>query len=195
MRDLKAMYATDTSNWEDWQRDYRLGLILIAPPPMVSTLIDSLRTEHDPRSAAICQTHISVSDPLDCEMTPSIHSEIQHALTSIAPFRLNYSNPQASRDRPGVACPVFPQAPIDRLKRTLHSTSAFSRKAYARRHIPAHMTIAEFLSKEDSLTVCAKLQKAVKGGTFLCDRLQFMVPDDNFRFEASGSFYLGDRKP
>ena len=189
------MYAIDTSNWEDWQQDYRLGLILIVPPPMVSTLIDSLRTEHDPRSAAICQTHISVSDPLDCEMTPSIHSEIRHALASIAPFRLEYGNPHASGDRPGVTCPVFPQAPVDRLKRALHSTSAFSRKAYKRRHIPAHMTIAEFLSNEDSLTLCTKLQKIVKGGTFLCDRLQFMVPDLNFRFIAIDTFYLGNTAP
>ena len=192
MRELNVTYAADTSNWEDWQRDYRLGLILIVPPPKVSTLIDSLRVEYDPRSAAICQSHISVSDPLDCEMTSSIHSEIRHALASITPFRLNYGTPHASGDRPGVACPVFPQAPIDRLKRALHSTSAFSRKAYKRRHIPSHMTIAEFLPSGDRLTLCDKLQKIVKGGTFLCDRLQFMVPDNSFRFKISGTFYLGD---
>ena len=63
MRELNITYTTDTSNWEDWQRDYRLGLILIVPLPMVSTLIDSLRTEYDPRSAAICQSHIRVRSP------------------------------------------------------------------------------------------------------------------------------------
>ena len=191
MRELKVTYTIDTSNWEDWQRDYRLGLILIVPPPMVSTLIDSLRAEYDPLSAAICQSHVSVSDPLDCEMTRSIHSEIQRALASITPFQLNYGTPHASEDRPGIACPVFPQAPIDRLKRALHSTSAFSRKEYKRRHIPAHMTIAEFLSNEDSTILCDELQKTVKGGTFLCDRLHFMVPDNRFRFKTSSTFYLG----
>ena len=57
------------------------------------------------------------------------------------------------------------------------------------------MTIAEFLSNEDSLTLCAELQTAVKGGTFLCDRLQFMVPDNSFRFKISGTFYLKDSEP
>ena len=54
------------------------------------------------------------------------------------------------------------------------------------------MTIAEFLSNEDSLTLCAEPQTTVKGGTFLCDRLQFMVPDNSFRFKISGTFYLED---
>lgn len=48
MRELKVTYATDMSNWEDWQRDYILGLILIVPPPTVSALIDELRAEYDP---------------------------------------------------------------------------------------------------------------------------------------------------
>ena len=64
-----VIYATDTSKWEDWQRDYILGLILIMPPEEVSREIDPLRAQYDPHAYAICPTHISVSDPLRHEMT------------------------------------------------------------------------------------------------------------------------------
>ena len=74
-------YAADTSKWEDWQRDYRLGLIM--PPPEVSRQIDPLRAMYDPRAYAICPTHISVSDPLRREMTPQVEHEIRTILNSI----------------------------------------------------------------------------------------------------------------
>ena len=59
-------YVIDTSNWEDWQRDYRFGLLLIVPPEEVSEKIDRLRAKDDPRSHAICPPHISISDQILC---------------------------------------------------------------------------------------------------------------------------------
>ncbi len=57
-------YANDIEHWEDWQRDYRYGVILILPPSELAAEIDSLREQHDPKSHAISPAHISVSDPL-----------------------------------------------------------------------------------------------------------------------------------
>ncbi|MBN1919527.1 MAG: hypothetical protein JW889_16645 [Verrucomicrobia bacterium] len=54
-------YATDTSRWEPWQRDYGLGLILIIPPEEVARQIDPLRAKHDPRAFANCPTRASIS--------------------------------------------------------------------------------------------------------------------------------------
>ena len=70
-------YTEDTSKWENWQRDYRLGLILIMPPPEVSQQIDPLRAKYDFRSFSYCPTHISVSDPLRRELTPDLEEEIR----------------------------------------------------------------------------------------------------------------------
>ena len=119
-------YAMDTSKWEDWQRDYRLGLILIMLPEEVSRQIDPLRAKYDPRSYAICPTHISVSDPLRCEMTPELKEEIRHILSSIKPFRLHFDKPHASSEHAGVAYPISPQEPIDDLKQALHTVAAFA---------------------------------------------------------------------
>jgi len=144
-------YATDTSEWKDWQRDYRLGLILIMPPEEVARQIDPLRAKYDPYAYAICPTHISLSDPLRREMTPELEMEIRGILSRIEPFTLYYDRPHASTERGGVAYPITPQKAIDDLKNALHAAAVFEGKVYRRRHIPAHMTIAEFISIEESL--------------------------------------------
>ncbi|NQU44429.1 2'-5' RNA ligase family protein [bacterium] len=122
---MKVDYVTDTSNWENWQRDYRLGLILIMPPEEVSRQIDLLRAKHDPYAFAICPTHISLSDPLRREVTPELEEEIRDILSTIAPFMLHYDKPHASPKRGGVAYPISPQAPIDHLKEILHTAAVF----------------------------------------------------------------------
>lgn len=183
-------YVEDTSNWEEWQRDYRLGVILILPPPEVAQQIDPLRAKYDPRSFATSPTHISVTDPLSKEMTPDLQHEIQGILTGISPFELHFDKPQASIEFAGVSYPVRPQEPIDALKQALHASSAFGGESHQRRDIPAHMTIAEFLSIEESLLLCEQLQDTAPTGSFICDRLSLVVPDQDFSFNEALVFML-----
>jgi len=184
-------YVDDTSGWEDWQRDYRLGVILILPPPEVSGAVDALRSKHDPRAFRICPTHISVSDPLQMEMTPRLDREIREILRGIEPFTLHYDAPHASAEHPGVAYPITPQAPIDSLKQALHKAAAFAGTVYHRRSIPAHMTIAEFISIDEGLRLCDQLRGIAPSGSFLCDRLALVVPDADFRFHPQATYRLG----
>jgi hypothetical protein len=184
-------YVADTSKWEDWCCDYRLGLILVMPPEEVSRQIDPLRAKHDPRAFAICPTHISLSDPLRRGMTPESDREIRGILSRIEPFTLHYDKPRASPEHGGVAYPITPQEPIDRLKEALHTAAVFEGEVYKRRDLPAHMTIAEFISIEDSLTLCAELEGSAPSGSFLCDRLEYVVPDRDFHFQRVDTFLLG----
>lgn len=184
-------YVTDMSNWEDWQHDYQLGLILIMPPEDTARRIDPLREKYDPVAYAICPTHISLSDPLRREMTPEHEKELEEILNEIEPFILYYDKLFAASEYPGVIYPITPQAPIDKLKDALHAAKVFDGKVYERRSIPAHMTIAEFISIEDGLKLCAALQKSAPSGSFLCDRLAFIVPDRDFHFRRVRTFFLG----
>ena len=184
-------YVTDTSYWEEWQRDYRLGLILIMPPKDVSQQIDALRKKYDPYAFAICPTHISISDPLLHKLTLEKEKEIEEILSTIEPFVLHYDKPCASAEYAGVTCPITPQESIDILKDALHIAAVFNGKVYRRRDIPAHMTIAEFISIEDGLKLCGELQATAPSGSFLCDRLEFIVPDQDFHFQRVRTFFLG----
>lgn len=184
-------YAEDTAAWAPWQRDYRLGLILILPPPEVAQVFDRLRRRFDPRSHAICPAHISVSDPLRLEMTDKRREEIRALCAGLEPFPVRYGRPQASTERAGVACPVGPQAAIDRLKDALHRATVFDGQVYRRRSVPAHMTIAEFVSIEESARICAAVEQEVSGGAFVCRQLDFIVPDEGFCFRKVMRFRLG----
>jgi 2'-5' RNA ligase len=184
-------YVTDTSKWEKWQRDYRLGLILIIPPAEVSDQINPLRAKYDPRTYAICPAHITLSDPLRREMTPERETEICCILSRIRPFTLHFDKPHASTKHAGVAYPIYPRRPIDALRSALHTASVFVGQPYYTRNIAPHMTIAEFISIEDSLNLCRQLQDTAPSGSFLCDRLEFIVPDQDFRFRRCGTFFLG----
>ena len=90
-----------------------------------------------------------------------------------------------------MTCPVGPQERFDELKRVLHQASVFEGAISGRRAIPAHMTIAEFLTVEDSLRICADLADTMPSGSFRCDRLEHLVPDTTFRFHRRATFFLG----
>jgi hypothetical protein len=188
---MRERAVVDTSRWDSWQRDYRFGVILVMPPPHVASPIDALRQTYDQKSHAICSAHISVSDPLCRELSNDAREEIQKLLSAVQPFEAHYDRPTASTRRPGVACPVAPQERFDELKRVIHQASVFDGAAYSRREIPAHMTIAEFLTIEDSLRICAELADAAPHGSFWCDRLEYVVPDASFRFQHRETFLLG----
>ena len=137
-----------------------------------------------------------VLNPDFSEMTVSdndapVTDFFQDILDDIDPFTLHFDKPHASPNRKGVAYPITPQAPIDHLKERLHTASVFAGKVYQRRTIPAHMTIAEFISIQDGLTLCAQLQDSGPSGSFLCDRLQFIIPDQDFHFQRVDTFFLG----
>lgn len=160
------------------------------PPEEVSRQIDPLRVKYDPYAFAICPTHISVSDPLQREMTPVIENEIRDILSKVQPFTIFFDDLYASTEYAGVIYPIRPQEPIEMLKETLHASSVFGGQAYYRRQIPPHMTIAEFISVEDGLKICSQLQDTVPRGSFVCDRLEFIVPDDDFHFQKKIIFYF-----
>ena len=190
---MSERYVADTSHWKPWQRDYRFGVMLVMPPPHVASSIDAMREAYDPKAHAICSAHISVSDPLRRELDGEARAEIRGLLRTVHPFEVHYDKPAASTRHAGVAYPVAPQERFDELKGTIHQASVFEGAVYSRRQIPAHMTIAEFLSIDDSLRLCARVAGTAPGGSFWCDRLEYVVPDATFRFQRQETFLLGDR--
>ena len=184
-------YVTDTSKWEKWQRDYRLGLILIMPPEEVAKPVNALRSKYDPKSYANCPAHITLSDPLGLEMTAERDEEIRSILSAVEPFMLYFDEPHASRERGGVAYPIHPREPIDALRAALHEASVFCREPYWTRNIAPHMTIAEFVTIDESWRIMEEIKDIAPSGSFLCDRLEFIVPDINMHFQRVKSYPLG----
>lgn len=189
-------YVTDMSKWEKWQRDYRYGLILIMPPDEVAGRINPLRAKYDPRTFSYCPAHITLSDPLGEPLTPERDAEVAGLLAGVEPFPLFFDKPQSSRQHAGVAYPIHPREPIDRLREVLHRASVFTRPPYYTRTIAPHMTLAEFVTIEKSFRIVEELGDSAPRGSFLCDRLTYIVPDIHMHFHPVKTYRLeGTNEP
>ncbi len=185
-------YATGTSHWVGWQREYRLGLILVLPPDGIGEQVDALRQQDDPRSASICEAHISLSEPLTKEFSPEVECEVRHLLSTVDPFEIHYGPLRTFDPYPGVAYKIEPEDRFFKLREALHRTSAFEGSPFKRKGVPPHMTIAEFIpDMEESEELKNHLQAKVPEGSFLCDKLQLMIPDDDFCFRRVLELKLG----
>lgn len=106
-------YPNDTSRWEQWQHDYKFGVILIYPPDPIFTIVNKLRAQYDTKSQQSCDAHISLTVPLPGPVTQTAWDELCERMKFIEPFEVRYSTPTSFAGIPGVVLKV---EPIDRLK-------------------------------------------------------------------------------
>lgn len=175
-------YVTDTGGWEGWQREYRFGAFYIFPPDGVIELIDALRNAHDPRSASICQAHVSLSEPVPRAFTSQDHLELEAILQTVDPFVVRYGPVRSFLPHPGVAYTISPEQPFRALRSAIHEAAAFGGVARRREGIAPHMTIAEFISLDRTSELVDQLGATAPIGEFTCDRVEYAVPDAGFSF-------------
>ena len=164
---MASPYAR-TDAWPDWQRPYRLGVVLVLPPNPVRAEIDLLRARYDSRSHAAAPAHISLTVPLQREPDERRWGELARVAQGFAPFPIRYGPLVPFLPKPGAAlesCEVFAGA----------GPRAFP--------FWAHITIAEFVSVETTQELVREIGgDRAPSGIFVCDRLSYLVPDDGFRF-------------
>ena len=178
-----AEYAKDTSRWEEWQLEYRFGAFSIFPPTGVIEPVDALRRLYDPKTASICQAHISLSEPLQAPLTNEQLREIRTALAAVQPYDIQYGPLRSFPPHPGVCYAIAPEVKFRRLRAVLHETSAFAGIPLHHEHIAPHITIAEFISLARTAELLHQLGGKVPEGTFRCDSVAYAVPNDDFYFE------------
>ncbi len=177
-------YANDTSGWkDDWQFGYRFGAFYIFPPTGVIEPVDALRQTYDPKSASGCQAHISLSESLPAPLSDEQLEQIHTALSAVQPFDIRYGPLRSFPPYPGVCYSITPEDNFRALRSALHSTSAFVGVPLKREHIAPHMTIAEFLTLQQTNELLEELSGKVPEGTFRCDSIEYAIPNDQFYFE------------
>ena len=185
----------DPSAWEDWQREYRFGAFFIFPPLGTIEPIDELRRTYDPRSAAYCQAHLSLSEPLSGPLTRAQRGEVEVVLSSVAPLDLHYGPLRTFPPYPGVTYAIQPEGPFMQLRSALHATTLFSGVPLTRQEIAPHLTIAEFITVERTEELFRELSGRVPEGTFLCESIKYAVPNQDFYFERVLTLPLGREDP
>jgi 2'-5' RNA ligase len=179
-----AGYATAMDHWEEWQQEYRFGVLLIFPPEPLRTHINGLRALHDPRSQAYCDAHISMTVPFPRPVTAEDWPALAAVGDQFPPVTVVYGPPRQYPGVPGVVLNIEPADRLRELVTALESLPAFA-GAMARRYtFSPHMTIAEFISLERTGELLRELPPAELSGTFECRALAYAVPDEQFHFSA-----------
>lgn len=185
-------YANDTSGWEDWQFEYRFGAFYIFPPTGVIEPVDALRQTYDPKSASICRAHISLSESLPAPLSDEQLEQIHTVLSTVQPFHIHYGPLRSFPPHPGVCYSITPEDNFRALRAALHSTSAFVGVPLKHEHIAPHMTVAEFVTSQQTDELLEELSGKVPEGTFRCGSVEYAIPNDKFYFERVLTIPLKD---
>jgi 2'-5' RNA ligase len=188
---MRRFTYADTSSWKEWQREYRYGALYIFPPEGIIEPIDELRRRYDPISYATCQAHVSLSEPAPRPLTEADIHEVQTQLATISPFVMHYGPLHSFPPYPGVVYSVTPEDAFTRLRSAIHATSLFASTPFSRKRIAPHMTIAEFITVEQTQDLLEQLSGRVPEGDFLCASIEYALPNDAFSFERVLTLPLG----
>jgi 2'-5' RNA ligase len=184
-------YASTVEHWEKWQREYRFGVLLLFPPEPVRAQVNALRAAHDPISQATCDAHISLTVPLPRPLTEEDWRALQVSVTDLAPFRVHYGPLRHYLPYPGVCLAIEPQEVLDALRRRLEAAPFFAGTLPRSHPFSAHMTIAEFISVEQTETLMDELAGIASSGGFTCSGVSYAVPDAAFHFTERRELRLG----
>jgi len=193
--DAITTYARDINLWERWQCEYRYGMLLLLPPEPIATIVGRLRELYDPRSQASCGAHISLTVPLPTYMTAEHWQELEQIAAGLPPFEIQYGPLSNYLPHPGVVLTITPQGVLDALRASLEAAPVFVGAPPRSHPFSAHMTIAEFVTVEQTIALTDELAGVVPPGAFLCDHVSYVVPDEGFAFSERGRLWLGKPAP
>lgn len=175
-------YADKTGHWENWWHGYYYGAFYIFPPEEIMSTVDELRKKYDPKSASFCRAHISLSEPLTKAITDDDIESLSKELSSVESFEMNYGPLRTHPPYPGVTFTITPEDKFSLLRKIIHSNKLFAGVELKRSTIVPHMTIAEFITNEQTTQIYDELKDQVESGKFLCQEIVLAVPDNNMYF-------------
>ncbi|MFN8443515.1 MAG: 2'-5' RNA ligase family protein [Caldilineaceae bacterium] len=183
-------YAETNHHWQSWQQEYRYGVLLLFPAEPLRSQVNQLRNHHDPVSQATCDAHISLTVPLPGPISTMQWQELITIAAAIPAIPIRYGPLMNYLPHPGVCIAIEPQQELDQLRMALESASVFASAVERRYPFSAHMTIAEFISVEQTEEFMVELESLAPQGMFTCDSVAYAVPDEHFHFTERGQLRL-----
>lgn len=182
-QNLVTTYVSDTSNWEEWKKEYQYGALYIFPPTELRETVNLLRAELDPKSQSYCDAHISLTVPFPRPLTVAGLQEIEQAAQLIMPLEITYGPVTSYPGHPGVVLKIEPQEQLSKLVSMLEALPVFEGANPRRYPFSAHLTIAEFITMERTAELVRELATAKLEGKFQSPLISYAVPTQDFHFE------------
>ncbi|MFV1949166.1 MAG: 2'-5' RNA ligase family protein [Anaerolineales bacterium] len=170
-------------HWEEWQKVYQHGTIVIWPPAEAREIVNHQREKYDPVSASFCGAHITLTQPLLNPLSDAEWGNIQDILRGFPAFEIQYGPIKSFLPYPCIWYEIQPGDKILALRHALHQMGYFNLSLKHTDVFIPHMSITEGLSgppvDEELLTI---LQEQSSQGSFVCQDAVHIVPDESFCF-------------
>lgn len=176
---------------DEMQRVYACGTLVIWPPDEVREVVNFWRSRFDPQSQAICEAHITLTQPFLWEPDEHEFDLIKHVVASHRSFRIEYGPLNSFLPYPCVYLEVRPSEPILRLRDDLHHLGMFDLTQPHTEGFVPHLSITDgYPDAEQSRLILAALERDAPRGTFICARASYIRPDDDYHFKIERQFSL-----
>lgn len=183
------------NSWQDWQKPYQFGTIVIWPPDEIWDFVNKQRETYDPLSQSYCEAHISVTQPLLKELSENEWDQVLSVVEGFGSFRIDFGPLNSFLPYPCIWYEIEPQERVLELRHALHLTGFFNLTLSHTEGFIPHMTITEGLSGpvvDESLL--QRLQNESRQGSFLCQGLTYIVPNQQFCFKEAKTLLLHSDK-
>ena len=173
------------NDWEERQKRYRYGTLVILPPSNIREAIDKLRKQYDPASQMIFGAHITLTQPfLNCLSVIGLE-QLQATAARFKPFLINYGPLNNFLPYPCIYYEVHPTEKILEIRRAMHRTGLFDLSAPHTDDFVPHMSITDG-QPDPSRTqeIFRELQKTTVGDSFECSEISLINPDPYFHFKV-----------
>jgi 2'-5' RNA ligase len=177
-----------SGGWDDWQRDYRYGALVIEPPVELAAVLDPIRERFDPVSAARVGAHISVTPPFLRAPTPADEARVGSVVGRIPSMGLQLGQPRQFGESSVIYLPVVNAGAVMRLRDVLLATGLFRLDLPHTTDFVPHLTISEF-----GTTPGAALRTVIPApgaSPFHVGAIAWLVPNEEFQFRVRRPFAL-----
>ena len=179
-------------HWEDWQKEYLNGILVIWPPGKVRKVVNRQRKMYDPKSAGISEAHITLTQPLLHPLSGDEWNDLVQAASQFPPFEIQYGPLKSFLPYPCIWYEIQPVDQVLEIREALHQTGFFNLDLPHTEGFIPHMTITEQLSgPEVNQQLVMELQSESRPGAFTFSEITLIAPDKNFSFNVQRKIFLG----
>jgi len=185
-----TLYADETKWIDDWVKEYKYGIIMIYLPEPHLSEVTALRNRYFGANGD-CDAHISLSVPVRRPVTQADLAEMERLLRDMKPFDIHYGPVVEKPTHKGVMLAVTEQEELRDLLGVVETSSIFEGAPVRKYPYLAHITVAEFVSWEQTYEIIEEIKGLPLTDSFELGYLSYAVPDQNLRFTERAWVYLG----
>ena len=172
---------------EEFRRAYCHGALVIWPPDVLRATVNALRQRYDPASQAICDAHITLTQPFISEPDDAALAAIGDTVAHHLPIEIEYGPLGTFLPYPCVYLKIEPDDRLRALQRSLYDLDLFNLT------LPFsdpdeyvfHMSITDgYPDERQTVQILDALRGSVPVGQFDATSAAWIKPDRDFHFET-----------